>query len=211
MLWALGPVWQSSCCKEKIPINSSDVAKQFSVIDSEVAKFIERQKMFFVASAPGGNEGHINCSPKGLDSFRILDNQHVAYLDFVGSGAETIAHLRDNGRIVIMFCAFEGPPQIVRLYGRGAVVVPVQTEFTELLATFGRTAPLGVRAIIRIDVTRVSTSCGFGVPLYRYEGDRTQLPAWVNHKGESGLRKYQLENNDKSLDGLPSLSPKDVI
>jgi hypothetical protein len=211
MLWVLDPVWQSSCRNEKIPINSSDVAKQFSVIDVEVAKFIEQQKMFFVASAPGGKEGHINCSPKGLDSFRILDNQHVAYLDFVGSGAETIAHLRDNGRIVIMFCAFEGPPQIVRLYGRGTVIVPVQSEFSELLETFGRTASLGVRAIIQIDVTQVSTSCGFGVPLYRYEGDRTQLPAWVNKKGESGLRKYQLENNSKSLDGLPALSPKDVI
>lgn len=172
-------------------------------LDGTIRKFIESQRMFFVATAPSEADGHVNLSPKGLGALRILGPTSVAYLDYVGSGAETIAHLRQNGRIVLMLCAFEGPPMIVRLHGRGRVVEPHDPDFPTLARHFQ--AGLGTRAIIQIDVTRITDSCGFGVPLYQFEGERLQLPAWAERKGRDGLRAYQEEKNQVSIDGIPAL------
>jgi hypothetical protein len=174
-----------------------------TTIDRKLADFISRQHVFFVATAPLSAEGHVNLSPKGLDSFRILDDTQVAYADYVGSGAETIAHLKENGRIVVMFCAFEGAPQILRLHGRGDVVQAGHPEFASLIEGFPTAA--GIRAIIRIQCTRISTSCGFGVPLMTFERPRTQLDDWCEQKGPEKLRDYQVQKNLVSLDGLPAV------
>jgi len=179
------------------------MAKKFEGIDAALAEWIGAQRVFFVASAPLAREGHVNLSPKGRGALAILGPREVAYLDFVGSGAETIAHARENGRIVLMLCAFEGPPRIVRLQGRASVVEPGDAEFAQLAAKFPPHA--GTRAVIRIGLTRISDSCGYGVPLMRFEGERKQLDAWAERKGAEGLRRYQLDNNSISLDGLPAL------
>jgi len=166
-------------------------------------EFMAKQHVFFVATAPLAAEGHVNVSPKGLDTFRVLDSRTVAYLDLTGSGAETVAHLRENGRIVLMFCAFEGPPKILRVHGRGEVIDPEHPDFAALSRLF---PPLpGVRAIIRVQVTRVAESCGYGVPLYQFVGERKQLIEWALRKGPQGLHDYRLRNNQRSLDGLPAL------
>jgi hypothetical protein len=175
----------------------------FAEIDATLRQFVERQHVFFVATAPSGDNGHVNCSPKGLDTLRVIGPTTIAYLDYVGSGAETIAHLRENGRIVVMFCAFAGPPKIVRLHGRGEVVEPGDTDFAPLLALFQPN--IGVRSIIRVAIERIADSCGYGVPRLRFESERTQLPAWAERKGEDGLREYQLTRNAESIDGLPAL------
>ncbi|HUR80399.1 MAG TPA: pyridoxamine 5'-phosphate oxidase family protein [Thermoanaerobaculia bacterium] len=180
------------------------MGKTHERIDDQLRAFVERQHVFFVATAPASLDGHMNCSPKGLDTLRILGPRTVAYLDYVGSGAETIAHLRENGRIVIMLCAFEGAPNIVRFHGRGRVIAPADREFATLAAHFGP-QPMGVRAIIRVDVERISDSCGYGVPRLRFEGDREQLTLWAERKGEEGLERYQREKNARSIDGLPAL------
>jgi hypothetical protein len=179
------------------------VAKQFDAIDEKLAEWIRAQHMFFVASAPLAADGHVNLSPKGLDSLAILGPREVAYVDFVGSGAETIAHARENGRIALMLCAFEGPPRIVRLQGRASVVEPGDAAFASLAAKFPPRA--SVRAVIRVALSRIADSCGYGVPLMHFEADRTQLDAWADRKGPDGLRAYQLEHNVRSLDGLPAL------
>lgn len=179
------------------------MGKQYSEIDDKLHRFIEAQHVFFVATAPSGSEGHVNLSPKGLDSLRILGPRSVAYVDFVGSGVETIAHLRDNGRIVMLFCAFEGAPKILRLHGRGTAHEPSDPEFVRLRDQFPNAMP--ARSIIVISVERISDSCGFGVPLYEYRGQRDQLAAWADRKGQDGLRRYQLERNARSIDGLPGL------
>jgi len=172
-------------------------------IDDHLAAFIERQHMFFVATAPLDGDGHINLSPKGLDTFAIIDAHTVAYLDLTGSGIETVAHLRENSRIVIMLCAFDGPPKIVRLQGRGEPIEPGHPDFPALRAVFPPHD--GVRSVIRISLDRVSDSCGYGVPLYQYAGERTQLPAWVQRKGPEGIAAYQAEHNARSIDGLPGV------
>ena len=180
------------------------MAKTFDRFSEKLRAFIERQKMFFVATAPLGSEGHVNLSPKGLaGTFAVLDDRTIAYLDFTGSGVETIAHLRENGRICVMFCAFEGPPRIVRVHGVGDVVEPSSDAFAGLRERFDDYP--GVRSIIRIRASRISDSCGYGVPLYDYKGERDQLSRWAEKKGEDGLVKYQRDNNAESLDGLPSL------
>ncbi len=166
-------------------------------------KFILAQSMFFVASAPLDGQGHINLSPKGLDTFRILGPTSVAYLDLTGSGVETIAHLRENGRIAIMFCAFQGPPDILRLHGCGRAVKQEDAEFPSLQDHFPVFA--STRSIIVIDIFRISDSCGYGVPLLQYEGERPQLHAWANKKGPEGLKSYRQEKNRQSIDGLPGL------
>jgi Pyridoxamine 5'-phosphate oxidase len=179
------------------------MGKTYPHIGEKLRAFIAAQHCFFVASAPSGADGHVNCSPKGVDSFRILGPTEVAYLDFVGSGVETIAHVRQNGRVVIMFCAFAGPPNIVRLHGRGQVVEPRDAGFPALLAAF---APMpGIRAIVRVDVSRIADSCGYGVPLLDYVGERKQLATWAGSKTESELLDYQRKTNAASLDGLPGL------
>lgn len=179
------------------------MGKVYDGIDARNATFISNQRVFFVATAPNGVDGHVNLSPKGLDSLRILDPHTVAYVDLTGSGVETIAHLRENGRIVIMFCAFEGPPRVLRLHGRGEVVEAGDPAFDALSAQFP--SYLSTRAIIRVALERISDSCGYGVPLYHYEGERTQLPAWAEHKGADGLLTYREEKNSASIDGLPAL------
>ena len=188
------------------------VGKIFDGIDEKLGAWIGAQRLFFVGTAPLGADGHVNVSPKGLiGSLRVLDPHTVAYLDVIGSGAETIAHLRENGRIVIMICAFEGPPRILRLHGRGRVVTPVEGEYEALLAR-GFDDPGGPearRAIIVVTLTRVADSCGFGVPLMRHEGQRHHLPAWAASKlrsgGEEALTDYKRRNNRNSIDGLPAL------
>lgn len=179
------------------------MAKQFPEIDDRLREFIEAQKVFFVASAPLSSDGHVNLSPKGLDSLRIVSPLEVAYLDYVGSGAETIAHLRENGRIVIMMCAFTGPPRIVRLHGIGRVIEPVDAEYGGLRSLFPDNPY--ARAVIHVQLQRISDSCGFGVPLMEFTGERPQLEAWSERKGEDGLQQYQRDKNAQSVDGLPAL------
>jgi hypothetical protein len=179
------------------------VGKTYPEIHPELAAWIRRQHLFFVASAPLDSEGLVNCSPKGLDCFAVLDAHTVAYLDFNGSGVETIAHLRENGRIVLMFCALAGAPKIVRLHGIGRPVEPHEAEFKSLRAHFGE-AP-AIRSIIRVDVSRVSESCGFGVPVYEYVGERDALPKWSASKSEGQMAEYQAAKNHHSVDGLPGL------
>lgn len=173
-------------------------------IDEMLAKKLQEQHVFFVATAPLDSAGNLNLSPKGLDCFRILGPKTVAYLDVVGSGVETIAHLKENGRIILMFCMFEGPPSIVRLRGQGRVVEPHLPEFAELAAQFP--AYDAARTIIVVELTRISDSCGFGVPLMKYVGDRPQHFAWAEKKGPEGLKTYKQEKNRSSIDGLPGLA-----
>jgi hypothetical protein len=182
------------------------VGKVYGEIDDTLAAWIERQYLFFVATAPLAADGHVNVSPKGdLRWFRIIGPRDVAYVDFVGSGAETIAHARENGRIVVMFCAFDGPPRIVRLHGRAEVVLPGDTGFEELLARVDTPEP-GLRSVIRVDVERIADSCGFGVPLMRFEGTRTQQEAWQQKMVRNGgFEAYVAEKNAESIDGLPAL------
>ena len=175
-----------------------------ATIDDKLAEFLHRQPVFFVATAPLSVDGFVNLSPKGLDSFRVLTPTRVAWADYVGSGIETVAHLKENGRIVMMFCAFEGPPQIIRLHGYGRVIEPVEPHFGEWIRLFP--AHTGVRSVIVVDCSRVSKTCGFGVPLMDLRGHRSQLPEWCERKGAEGLATYQRENNATSLDGLPGIS-----
>lgn len=179
------------------------MGKVFDALDDRLREWIGRQQMFFVASAPLAGDGHVNLSPKGLDSFAILDDHSVAYLDLVGSTAETIAHLRENGRITLLFCAFEGPPRLLRLYGRGEVLEPGDAGFDGLAARFPTYR--AVRSVIHVALERIADSCGYGVPNYTYQGQRPQLLAWTDRKDDEALRRYQLENNTTSLDGLPAL------
>ncbi|WP_343693245.1 pyridoxamine 5'-phosphate oxidase family protein [Chitinophaga sp.] len=178
------------------------MARFFNTINDQHTAFIGKQKMFFVATAPISKEGHVNLSPKGLDSFQVLSPNKVAYLDIVGSGNETSAHLLENGRITFMFCAFEGAPNILRLYGRGYTVLPGDKEWDELSSYFN--LPLAVRQIIVADIYEVSTSCGFGVPIYDYVGERDHARKWAENKGPAGLETYKQEKNLQSLDGLPT-------
>lgn len=180
------------------------MAKTYDQIDDGLRAFLEAQHVFFVATAPSARDGHLNLSPKGLDTLRILGPRTLAYLDLTGSGVETIAHLRENGRIVVMLCAFEGSPRIVRLYGRGSVIEPRDPAFGMLTSHFNLSP--GVRSIIRIELDRISDSCGYGVPLLRYSGNRDQLTASAERKGEAGLVEYRRKNNSASIDGLPGLT-----
>lgn len=180
------------------------MGKKHPALEGPIREFIERQKMFFVATAPLDAHGMLNLSPKGLDTFRILGPRTAAYVDLTGSGIETVAHLKENGRIVLMFCAFEGPPKILRLRGRGRAVEPRDAEFAGFRVHFGELA--GGRAIVVIDVADISDSCGYGVPLFRYEGERDHYDAWANKLGEQGLEAYQTKHNRQSIDGLPGLS-----
>jgi hypothetical protein len=180
------------------------VGKTYPEIDPQLAGFLREQHLFFVATAPLSATGRVNLSPKGLPSLVVLDPHTVAYLDLTGSGVETIAHLRENGRITLMFCAFQGPPKIVRLHGRGEVIEPGDSSWEELQARFP--SHPGARAVIRVRVERISDSCGYAVPLLRHEGDRDQLDRWCERKGPEGLEAYRVEHNRRSIDGLPGLA-----
>ena len=172
-------------------------------ITPELETWLASQHMFFVATAPVSPDAHINCSPKGLDAFRVLGPHTVAFLDVTGSGAETIAHVRENGRILFMFCAFTGAPRIIRLHGHGQVLTPDAPEWPALYAQFPPHP--SARAIIRVDVTRVSESCGWGVPLFEFKEARSSLTRWAETKGPEGLKAYQSRKNRRSIDGLPAL------
>ncbi|MBI1188988.1 MAG: pyridoxamine 5'-phosphate oxidase family protein [Alphaproteobacteria bacterium] len=177
------------------------MAQQFDALAEEHVAFIARQHMFFVASAADGAK--INLSPKGLGGFRVIDAKRVCYLDLTGSGAETAAHMKADGRLTIMLCAFEGQALILRLYGRGRSLPRGGAAYADLLAAhFGAEAPPGARQIVTLDIDLVQTSCGYGVPKYAYEGERETLIRWAQTRGEDGLAAYRAEKNAVSLDGL---------
>ena len=181
------------------------MGKIYDEITPELAAWLQAQQMFFVATAPLAADGLVNCSPKGMDTFRILGPREVAYLDLTGSGIETIAHLRENGRIVFMFCAFSGGPKIVRLHGKGEAVAIGSPGWDELHAQFPSYP--GARAIVRASLVRISDSCGFGVPRYQYQEQRDTLPRAAEAKGPAVLQQYRRQKNALSLDGLPGLDP----
>jgi hypothetical protein len=175
------------------------VGKLYESIDEQLAAWIREQPLFFVATAPRDG-GHVNVSPKGpIGSLRIVDGQTIEYDDHVGSGAETAAHIRENGRVCVMLCAFSGSPRILRLHGRGEVVPAVDP---------GRA---GVRSVIRVQVERIADSCGFGVPLMDFVGTRPQRELWLERQGEQGLREYVRERNTASIDGLPAFADEPVL
>jgi hypothetical protein len=173
-------------------------------IDDGLREFISTQHIYFVASAPLSEQGHVNVSPKGLDSLRILGPREVAYLDLTGSGIETVAHVRENGRLTLMFCAFQGRPRIIRLQGRAKIVEPGEADWDRLAGRFP--SYTSRRSIVLLDIERIADSCGYGVPLYEYAGERTQLVAWAERKGTDGVAAYQAQKNRQSIDGLPGLS-----
>jgi predicted pyridoxine 5'-phosphate oxidase superfamily flavin-nucleotide-binding protein len=182
------------------------MGKVLDRIDDDVREFIAAQQLYFVATAPSGADGHVNLSPKGhADTFAVIDEHTVAYLDLTGSGAETAAHLRDNGRITVMFCAFAGQPNILRLFGTGRVVPLGDPGFDELAALFP--ARIGARAVIVIDVQRVQNSCGYAVPLYAFSGQRDLLEKWADARAGDRLTAYRAEKNAASIDGLPAYDP----
>jgi hypothetical protein len=178
------------------------MAKFFTELTGAHQEFIGAQKIFFVASAPN-NGGHVNLSPKGMDTFRILNSRRAAYLDGTGSGNETAAHVSENGRLTFMFCSFSAAPLILRLYGQGRAVRPRDHEWAQLRPLFG--APLaGERQLIVMDVESVQTSCGFAVPFFSYDGEREQLTDWAEKKGPDGVAAYWAQKNQRSIDGLPT-------
>ncbi len=181
------------------------------VIDSlheELIQWIRAQHVFFVASAPTDG-GHVNLSPKGLDSLRVLDDRTVAYLDLTGSGAETIAHLRENGRLTIMMCAFDGPPRILRLFGAGQAHVRGSARYDELAPCFPDMP--GARAIVELAIQRIQTSCGYAVPFMEHRAERPTLHQWARRKGEDGIAAYWAEKNRTSIDGLPAIDPVEPV
>jgi len=175
-------------------------------ITPEIEAWIRKQRVFFVATAPLAQDGHINVSPKGGDSFRVLGPLEVVYQDFTGSGAETAAHARENGRIVVMFCAFQGPPKIVRLHGQAMAITIKDPRYAEFVELFP--ANPGTRAFVHVQVNRVSDSCGYSVPLYQFQSQRETLDLWAVAKTPEGLKAYRAAKNRKSIDGLPALLPE---
>jgi len=179
------------------------MGKIYASIDEKLKEWLSAQKVFFVATAPLSREGHVNCSPKDGGSFRVIDEQTVVYLDLTGSGVETMAHVKENERIVLMFCAFAGAPKIVRLHGDGEIIEPKHPAFEQLRALFSST--IGVRSFIKVHLNRISDSCGYGVPLYEFRGHRSQLEDWAEHKGEESLAEYRVKYNSKSIDQLEGI------
>ena len=178
------------------------MAKVIPALDDALIEWIARQHVFFVASAPSDG-GHVNLSPKGHDSLRVLDETTVAYLDLTGSGAETIAHTRENGRLTVMFCAFEGPPRILRLFGTGVAHPAGTARYAELAPLFPDLP--GRRSIVELDIDRIQTSCGYAVPFMDYRSDRETLQQWARRKDDEELGAYWAEKNTESIDGLPAL------
>lgn len=184
------------------------MGKEYQEIDKRIKSWIERQRVFFVSTAPRADDGLINCSPKGLDGLRVLGPKQIAYADIGGSGIETVAHLKENGRIVIMLCAFDGPPKIFRFYGRGRPVEPHDEEFESLVPLFPEMPT--IRNFIVVDVDCIRDSCGYGVPQYEFKRERDSLQNWCDSKSEDELLAYRIEKNAQSLDGLPGLDAKSV-
>jgi hypothetical protein len=182
------------------------VARQFPALDDKLTDFIARQRIFFAGSAAEG--ARVNISPRGTDTLRVLGPNRICYLDRTGSGSETAAHMLADGRLTIMFCAFEGPPLILRLFGRGTVHHRGSTGYADLLAsTFDGAEVPGARQIVVQDVDLVQTSCGYGVPFFDYRQERPTLDRWAESKGEDGLAAYRREKNALSIDGLPTGLP----
>ncbi len=181
------------------------MSKQRENIDPELVEWIARQNIFFVATAPLSATAHINLSPKGGDSFRVLGPLEVAYQEYTGSGAETAAHLRENGRIIVMFCAFDGAPKVLRLHGRGQTITSSHPRFAELAAHFPPNP--GTRSIVLINVVRVSTSCGFSIPFFDFRGPRETLDEWSTKQSSEKLDAYRAAKNQFSIDGLPAFAP----
>lgn len=179
------------------------MAKQFPRMEPAHREFIHRQRIFFNASAAPG--GHVNLSPRDGKSLRVLDDSTVVYLDLTGSGNETAAHLAISGRLTLMFCAFEGPPLILRLYGQGRRVRRGSEEYNRLFAAhFGADEPLGARQMIVLHVDLVQTSCGYNVPLFEYKGERDTGVRWAQNRGPAGIAAYWREKNQHSIDGFPT-------
>lgn len=179
------------------------MAKVHARVEGRLREFVERQRMFFVASAPLAEDGHVNLSPRGVPgSFGMLDEHTFAWLDTSGSGSETIAHVRENGRVAVMFCAFEGAPNIVRFHGRGRVVTIYDDDYPALAGHFPDLP--GARAVIVVDIERISDACGYGVPLMEYAGERDLLTPYFEHKGPAGSAAYRRRKNRTSIDGLPA-------
>lgn len=179
------------------------MAKDFPKLEAKHSDFIRQQRMFFTSTTAQG--AHINISPRSTDYFRIVDDNNVLYLDRTGSGNETAAHLKADGRMTIMFCAVEGAPSIMRLYGEGEIIHRDSKEFARLTKYyFDDDLPLGARQIVRLKFHLVKTSCGFGVPLFDYQGERPSMDRWADNKGEDGIAQYWVEENQKSMDGLPT-------
>jgi hypothetical protein len=183
------------------------MGRTYEVIDQGLAEWLAAQPVFFVSTAPLSGDGLVNCSPKGnRDELVVVDERTVAYLDQTGSGVETIAHLRENGRIVLMFCAFAGAPRIVRLHGRGRAVLADDPCFRDLARRFPGGTGVGVRSIIVTEVNRIADSCGYGVPFMSFEGHRPTMDQWSRRKGPEGVRRYWAEKNTKSLDHLDGIT-----
>lgn len=176
------------------------MSKFYTKITSRLQKFIEAQKIFFVATAP--NSGRINLSPKGMDSFRVMSENQVLWLNVTGSGNETAAHLLENERITIMFCAFEGAPNILRLYGKGKEIKEGDASWDELIQLFPETP--GTRQIFDITVDSAQTSCGMSIPFFDYKGERNELNDWAREQGKEGIANYWKDKNQTSIDGLPT-------
>lgn len=176
------------------------MSKFYNKITSRLQKFIEAQKIFFVATAP--NSGRINLSPKGMDSFKVMNENRVLWLNVTGSGNETAAHLLENKRITIMFCSFEKVPNILRLYGKGKEIKPTDTTWDAIISLFPETP--GTRQIFDITIDSAQTSCGMSIPFYEYKGERNDLNNWAEKQGKKGIKKYWENNNQKSIDGLPT-------
>jgi Pyridoxamine 5'-phosphate oxidase len=183
------------------------MGKLYAELDERLTQFISEQQLFFVATAPG-ELGHVNVSPKGYrDTFAVLGPRRVGYVDLTGSGAETIAHLRENGRITVMFCSFSRQPKILRLYGHGRVVLPSSQSWAELAPRFPGATRSGARAIVVIDVERIADSCGYAVPLMEPAQERDVLEQWAGRRSREDLIRYHEERNAVSIDGLPALPP----
>ncbi|HIG23760.1 MAG TPA: pyridoxamine 5'-phosphate oxidase family protein [Henriciella marina] len=183
------------------------MGKTYEKLDDKLIAFIKAQKMFFVATAPLSGEGHVNVSPKGYDSFIVIDENTVAYADLGGSGIETLAHVNQNARITIMFCAFEGPANIVRIYGKGRTLQFNHPDFETDIRRF----PPGherARNIIYVDISSVSDSCGWGVPFYEFKGQRDQLQRYIENKPVEEWHESRLAKNAESIDGLPGMTRK---
>ena len=179
------------------------MGRLFDTIDDDLAAWIAAQPVFFVATAPRADDGLVNLSPRGLDCLTVLGPRSVAWVDSTGSGVETIAHLQENGRIVLMWCAFAGPPRIVRIHGTGRVVLPGASEYDGLVAQVP--AQPSPRAVIVVEAQRISDSCGYGVPVMELVAERDQMHRWAQSKGPEGIAAYLADRNATSLDGLPGL------
>lgn len=187
-------------------LRQSEMGKTYDTLDENLTAWLKSQPVFFVSTAPLAPEGSINCSPKGnREEFAVLGPRTVAYLEQTGSGVETIAHLRENGRIVLMFCAFEGPPRIVRLHGIGRVATTGSSEFATIANGFPGSRGVGVRSVIVVEVARISDSCGYGVPLMSFNEHRPTMDQWSSRKGSNGIREYWCEKNQSSIDNLKAL------